>query len=205
MDRTTEPAIESPAADPVVPSAPAATSASPAKTALASGTTGTLPPRATQQPPPPPGNVRPCKTTQLSIRVIRQTGKGKAKAGLGIGLVSLTNTSANPCGLSGWPTVGLTRAGTAVAVPTTNVNAPRRPTGMILTAQRTAFAAIQWRGCPATATGCRSGDGFRIGAPGSIPANAQLAGFSATEQKGFGVSTIVVGSIQPTTTDIVNW
>ncbi|MFG1924797.1 DUF4232 domain-containing protein [Cryptosporangium sp. NPDC048952] len=158
---------------------------------------------ATQAPPPPPHNLGPCKTAGLDVRVIRQLGT--SKNGPGVGLVALRNTGTKTCALSGWPSVGLTKAGTPVDVPATKVNKPRQPVGMALQPQRTAFAGLQWRGCPPTATGCRSGDGFRIGAPGSSVAPAQLTGFSTAEQKGFPVGSIVIGSLQPTTTDIINW
>ncbi|TQS46746.1 DUF4232 domain-containing protein [Cryptosporangium phraense] len=166
---------------------------------------GTKPPLqpATQAPPPPPGDTAPCKTAQLSARVIRQLGTGKT--GPGVGLVILTNLGSRECALSGWPVVGLTSKGTALSVPATKVNRPHKPVGMLLKPRRTAFAGIQWRGCPPTATGCRTGDGFRVGAPGSTSIPAELAGFSSAEKKGFPVSAIVVGSLQPTTTDILNW
>ncbi|GAA3395920.1 DUF4232 domain-containing protein [Cryptosporangium minutisporangium] len=158
---------------------------------------------ATQAPPPAPGNLAACKTGQLSVRVIRQLNK--AKNGPAVGLVALTNKGTRPCSLSGWPTVNLTRGGAAVGVPTMNVNQPRTPVAVALAPQRSAFAGLQWRSCPPTATGCRTGDGFRVGAPGSGSATAELAGFSTAEQKGFAVSRIMIGAIQPTTTDIINW
>lgn len=165
---------------------------------------GSTPPApATQAPPPAPHNLRPCKTPGLNIRVIRQLGTSKNSPG--VGLIALTNTGTKACALSGWPSIALTKAGTPVGVPATNVNEPRQPVGMALQPQRTAFAGLQWRGCSPAATGCRSGDGFRVGAPGSSLAAAALTGFSTAEQKGFGVSGIVIGSLQPTTTDIVNW
>jgi len=158
---------------------------------------------ATQQPPPAPGNLAACKTGQLSIRVIRQLNKGKK--GPGVGLVAFTNVGSTSCALSGWPTVGLTRGGAPVGVPSINVNQPRSPVAVALRPQRSAFAGLQWRSCPPTATGCRTGDGFRVGAPGSNSTTAELAGFSTAEQKGFPVSRLVIGSMQPTTTDIINW
>ncbi|MFI5954259.1 DUF4232 domain-containing protein [Cryptosporangium sp. NPDC051539] len=165
-------------------------------------TTAPLQP-ATQAPPPPPGNTAPCKTTQLSVRIIRQLGTSKTSPG--VGLVILNNLGGKACALSGWPVIGLTSGGTALRVPATNVNRPRRPVGMLLQPRRTAFAGVQWRSCPPTATGCRIVDGFRIGAPGSTAIPAELAGFSSAERKGFAVSAIVVGSLQPTTTDILDW
>ena len=62
---------------------------------------------ATQSPPPAPGNLAPCKTAQLSVRVIRQLGK--TKNGPGVGLAVFTNKSSRACALSGWPTVTATR------------------------------------------------------------------------------------------------
>ena len=158
---------------------------------------------ATQAPPPAPHDVRPCKTPGLRIRIIRQLGTSKNAPGTG--LIALTNTGTRTCALSGWPSIALTKAGTPVGVPATNVNKPRQPVGMALQPRRTAYAGLQWRGCSPAATGCRSGDGFRVGAPGSSLAAAALTGFSTAEQKGFGVGGIVIGSLQPTTTDIVSW
>lgn len=158
---------------------------------------------ATQAPPPPPGNLPACKTAQLDVRIIRQLGT--SKSGPGVGLAVFTNNATKSCSLSGWPSVGLTRAGTPVGIATTKVNRPRAPVGMALRPDRTAFAGIQWRTCPPTATGCVAVDGFRLGAPGSTTTQATLAGFTSAEQKGFPVSSLVVGSLQPTTTDIVNW
>ncbi len=158
---------------------------------------------ATQAPPPAPGNLAPCKTAGLNVRVIRQLGTSKNAPG--VGLIALRNTGTKTCALSGWPAVGLTKAGALLGVPATNVNKPRKPVGMALQPQRTAFAGLQWRGCAPTATGCKSGDGFRVGAPGSGTVAAELSGFSTVEQKGFPVSAILVGSLQPTTTDIISW
>lgn len=158
---------------------------------------------ATQAPPPPPHDVSQCRTSQLTIRVVKQVGT--AKSGPPVGLIALTNRGPRACALSGWPSVGLTSGGESLSLSVTRVNEPRPPVAMTLEPQRSAFSGMRWRACSPTTSGCRRGDGFRVGAPGSSSVPADLSGFSPTEREGFGISALVIGTLQPTTADIINW
>lgn len=154
---------------------------------------------ATPPPPPPPRNVDPCQAQHLTIRVVHQPS---ADPGAMVALVAITNTGTSGCALSGWPTVSLSRNGTEVGVPTTKVNKPRSPVGMVLRNNQTAFAGLHWKACAAIEISCRTGSGLRISAPGADPVEAELLGFPS---KQLLMSVMEIGSVQPTTTNIINW
>lgn len=114
----------------------------------------------------------------------------------------LTNSGTRACALSGWPTVTRTHDDARVTIPTTNINQPRSRAGMVLRKKRSAFAALRWTTCAATASGCRSFTGLQIGAPGADQIQARLLGFPTKQLR---TSAVQIGSIQPTTTDIISW
>jgi hypothetical protein len=154
---------------------------------------------ATAAPPPPPDNLDLCKARHLMIRVVHQP---TADLGATSALVTITNTGVSTCALTGWPTVALTRNGLDVGVPTTNVSEPGPPVGMGLSAGRSAFAGLRWKGCAPTAITCRTGSGLLIGAPGADPVQAKLLGFPSKQLR---MGALQIGAIQPTTTNIVDW
>lgn len=201
-------AEESAANAPLMPSAAGSAVATATGTVTPSASVGpqrvsSAPAPATASPPPRPSNTAACKTSHLAVRVIRQPANDVGRQATA--LLALTNTGPRTCGLSGWPTVALTRGGATIGLPTTNVNEPRRPVGIALVPNRTAFAGIRWRSCTPAERGCRTGTELQIATPGSRPATAELIGFEGPEHERLAMTALQIGPLQPTTTDILAW
>jgi hypothetical protein len=143
-----------------------------------------------------------CKTRRLGVRVSR---RGTAPGGAVRAVLIFTNTGANACALTGWPTIALDDGGHERKPVATTVAEPTSPVDVVLQPGVSAFAGLRWTPCDADSPGCAAGGRLLAAAPGSDLVEAELSDFSLALRKQITIRSIVIGSIQPTTTGITSW
>ncbi|GAA0233583.1 DUF4232 domain-containing protein [Cryptosporangium japonicum] len=124
-----------------------------------------------------------------------------------VGLVALENASERACMLQGRAAVTLTNAADEnVPVPTVAVDEPGPAVSFLLPPGSTAFQGITWTPCDKGDSACGVGNGLRVTLPGSTsPLTAELLEFPAPEKNDITMSSLRVGTIQPSRQGVVAW
>ncbi|WP_035853541.1 DUF4232 domain-containing protein [Cryptosporangium arvum] len=141
-----------------------------------------------------------CTAEDIQVDVTRQPSGP-------VGLVALENASERACTLDGRATVTLTNAADEdVSVPTAAVDQPGPAVSFLLPPGTTAFQGITWTPCSKGDSSCGVGNGLRVTLPGSTtPLNAELLDFPAPEKNDITMSSLRVGTIQPSRQGVVAW
>jgi predicted Ser/Thr protein kinase len=155
---------------------------------------------------PTPAKARLCRTSDTRVTVTAQsddpTAVGTQKA-----IVSLVNRSGTACRVDGRVYLRLYNAADEpVPVPTRAVNQPGRAVAMVLRPNGGAFQGIKWQACDRTDEDCPTGNTIR----GSLEASATgvvatLEGFPAAVDSDITMSSVQLGTLQPSTEGTVAW
>jgi hypothetical protein len=130
------------------------------------------------------------------------TAPGTQKA-----IVSVANESGTACRVEGRVHIRLYNAADeAVDVPTRAVNEPDKAVGMVLRPGGGAFQGIKWEACDRGDSDCPVGNTLR----GSLEASAQgavatLDGFPPPTRSDITMSSLQIGTLQPSTHGTVAW
>ena len=153
--------------------------------------------RTGQAPACAPGDIKPALIGQA------RAGTATARSAM----LQLTNKSGHTCRLYGWAGVTLYNAAAeAVFVPTQKVPQPGAPVTVDLKPGATASAGIKWTICDKQSSDCPAGNTLIVSLPGratGVPAN--LAEFPALEKSDITMTSLEIGSIQPSHEGVVAW
>jgi len=145
-----------------------------------------------------PANNGACAAGQLRVRVVHQPPDRPGGAEQGV--ITLTNDTATPCTLSGWPQFALAdEDGDDIAV---NVAKTGRPIPVRLARGQTAFAGLRWSVC---SDRCTTGAHLRLGPPGGGSSETTLLGFPPSGPRRVALGSPQVGPIQAGTANIFSW
>ncbi|MDR7273680.1 DUF4232 domain-containing protein [Catenuloplanes atrovinosus] len=127
----------------------------------------------------------------------------------GVALLTITNTSAAPCRLTGWPKLGLLAAdGSALTVPVREVPQPGPATPADVAPGQSAYAGFRWTSCDKSATDCAVATTLTV-APegGGAPVTATFTGVAGGTQTvdELPLSALTVGTLQPSPQGVVAW
>ncbi|MEV4704196.1 protein kinase domain-containing protein [Actinoplanes sp. NPDC049316] len=156
--------------------------------------------------PPRTKAVRTCRNADTSVTVTAQsdnpTTSGTQKA-----LVSVSNTSDASCRVDGRLTIRLYNAADeAVPVPTRGVNEPGEAVKMVLRPGGGAFQGIKWQACDKSDADCPTGNTLRGSLdPSSRGVVATLEGFPAAVDSDITMSSLQLGTLQPSPQGTVAW
>ncbi|SDY95789.1 Protein of unknown function [Amycolatopsis xylanica] len=163
------------------------------------------PSSSTETPVAPAAAKKPVeaeKTCTIKADLNTQPDGGKA-------LLALTNTGTGPCTLQGWPTVGFLAANdSAIKVPVKKVDQPGAGPKIVLEPGRSAFAGVKWTTCDKGEDTCFVATTVKVTAPGTTkPVVADFIGAEGGGQKvtQLPVSSVEVGTLQPSTQGVVAW
>ncbi|MFF5176286.1 DUF4232 domain-containing protein [Micromonospora sp. NPDC000089] len=120
-------------------------------------------------------------------------------------MLVLTNASHSPCRIKGWADLALTNArGDRVPLNATRVDQPGPTTPTALAAGASAFAGVKWTTCDKNS--CPAGNTILVTVPGGTKATpARLTGFPAPEKSGITMTSVQIGTIQPSNQGVVAW
>jgi hypothetical protein len=122
-------------------------------------------------------------------------------------IISLVNKSSTACRVDGRVYIGLYNAADErVSVPTRSVDEPGSAVDMVLRPDRGAFQGIKWQACDRGDADCPIGNTVR----GSLEASAggvvaTLEGFPDPAQSDITMSSLQLGTLQPSTQGTVAW
>jgi hypothetical protein len=187
--------------------APATTAPATAATATAapSTTTSERPARASVPAEGGSATVPGCLNNDVEVEVTFQpqatTGKNRS------GLVAVTNTSGDTCQVRGHFAMLLVNAANElVDVPRELVDEPGRAVTVTLEPGRSAFAGIKWTACDKAADDCGVGVGMRYNLQSSTDGKfAELTGFPPGEASALTMSSLKIGTLQPSRQGVVAW
>ncbi|WP_328465365.1 DUF4232 domain-containing protein [Actinoplanes sp. NBC_00393] len=146
-----------------------------------------------------------CRTGSLKATIAAEPAEGTEQTGV----VTLINDSTEPCAINGWLTITLVNgAHQPVKVPTVRVDEPGPATEFPLAADAVAYAGLKWTTCTRGEEGCGAGNFLRydVGLSTAGPA-AVLEGFPKNKRRNNVVtmSSLEVGSLQPSRTGVTDW
>jgi hypothetical protein len=157
------------------------------------------------------GTVRPsvtplCRSSDIAITIIAQSDDPTA-AGTQRALIAIVNNSPRACRVDGRVHVRLYNAADEqLPIPTKNVDEPGEATDMILRSGGGAFQGMKWQTCNRDQDGCPAGNTFR----GSLESSgagvvAQQEGFPAEVESRITMSSLQLGTLQPSPEGVVAW
>jgi eukaryotic-like serine/threonine-protein kinase len=211
-----EPEAASTGAPPAVASAPAATPV-PSAAVSAVPSAGPSPSARTAASPAPQAPVvvpshtpakpvRLCRSSDTEVSISAQNDDPTA-LGTQRGLISVANKSGTSCRIDGRAFIRLYNAADEqVAVPTRNVNQPGRAVEMILRSGGGAFQGMKWVACDRGDADCPVGNTLR----GSLESSSEgvvaaLDGFPDPNRSNIAMSSLQLGTLQPSTQGVVAW
>ena len=150
--------------------------------------------------------VRLCRSSDTRVTITAQSGN-PAAPGTQKALISLVNDSGTACRVDGRVHVRLYNAADeAVAVQTRSVDEPGEAVEMVLRPGGGAFQGMKWQACDRADAGCPTGNTLR----GSLEASAagvvaDLEGFPAPVSSTITMSSLQLGTLQPSPQGTVAW
>ena len=146
-----------------------------------------------------------CRTENLDA-VITAQNEPSAR-GTSMALVQLTNAGSNPCRIDGWASISLVDAADEVVdVPTEKVREPGDPAPTTLKPDASAWFGIKWTGCDKGSPDCPAGNTLRFSLEASTDGDvATLEDFPAAERSDITMSSLKIGSVQPSRQGVVAW
>jgi len=154
------------------------------------------------------GNTRTvpgCLNNDVSVNVAFQP---QATAGNHrSGLVTVTNTSDHTCQVRGHFAIApINPAGETVDVPLKLVDEPGKAVTINLQRRRSAFAGIKWTVCDKADSDCRVGNSLRYNLQSSGNGKvAELEGFPPAVANAITMSSLQIGTLQPSRQGVVAW
>ena len=153
----------------------------------------------------PPTKVRLCGNGDITVAISAQgdvTTIGTQK-----GLVNVVNNSRTSCRVDGRAFFRLYNAADEqVDVPTRSVNEPGPAIDITLRRGGGAFEGIKWQACDRDDADCPTGNTIRGGLVSSSEGVvADLDGFPAPEDSQITMSSLQLGTLQPSTEGVVAW
>jgi hypothetical protein len=153
----------------------------------------------------PPVKVRTCGNADIKIAISAQDDV--ITAGRQRGLVNVVNKSRTSCRVDGHAFFRLYNAADEdVDVPVKAVSQPGKPVDITLRPGGGAFQGIKWQACDRDDVDCPTGNTIRGSlVPSSEGVVADLDGFPAPEESLITMSSLQVGTLQPSTEGVVAW
>ena len=146
-----------------------------------------------------------CLNNDVTVNVTfqPQASAGKHRSGL----VTVTNSSDHSCKVRGHFAIApINPANETIDVPQELVNQPGRPVTVNLKPGTSAFAGIKWTVCDKADSGCRVGNSMRYNLQSSGHGEvAELEGFPRPEKNDITMSSIQIGTLQPSRQGVVAW
>ena len=123
------------------------------------------------------------------------------------GLVTVTNSSGHTCKVRGHFAIApINPANETIDVPQELVNQPGRPVTVNLKPGTSAFAGIKWTVCDKADSDCRVGNSMRYNLQSSGKGKvAELEGFGKAEANAITMSSMQIGTLQPSRQGVVAW
>jgi hypothetical protein len=155
---------------------------------------------------PTPTAVRLCRSADTGITIIAQSDN-PTKVGPQTAIISLVNKSGAPCRVDGRVYLRLYNAADEpVPVPTVTVDQPDRAVEMVLRPNGGAFQGIKWEACDRSDGDCPTGNTVRGGLEESAGGVvATLEGFPAAVRSDLTMSSLQLGTLQPSPQGTVAW
>ena len=153
----------------------------------------------------PPTKVRLCTDADITVAISAQGDV--TTAGTQKGLVNVANKSRTSCRVDGRAFIHLYNAADErVDVPATSVDQPGPAVAITLRPGGGAFQGIKWRACDRDDADCPTGNTIRA----SLRSSAQgvvagLDGFPAPEDSRITMSSLQLGTLQPSRQGVVAW
>ena len=153
----------------------------------------------------PPTKVRLCTDADITVAISAQGDV--TTAGTQKGLVNVANKSRTSCRVDGRAFVRLYNAADErVDVPATSVDQPGPAVAITLRPGGGAFQGIKWQACDRAGADCPTGNTIRA----SLRSSAQgvvagLDGFPAPEDSRITMSSLQLGTLQPSRQGVVAW
>lgn len=156
---------------------------------------------ATAKPSTVPGCLNDDVT--LSVTFQPQAVSGDHRSGL----VSVVNTSDHTCKVRGHFAIApVNSAGETTDVPLELVDQPGKAVTINLKPRTGAFAGIKWTACDKAAGDCRVGNSLKYNLQSSGTGKfAELEEFPAPEKNAIAMSSMQIGTFQPSTQGVVAW
>jgi hypothetical protein len=153
----------------------------------------------------PATRVRLCGNGDIRIAISAQDDV--VTPGPQRGLVNVVNRSRTSCRVDGHAYFRLyDAADEQIDVPAKPVNQPDRAVDITLRPGGGAFQGIKWVACDRDASGCPAGNTIRGGlASSSAGVVADLDGFPAAAESRITMSSLQLGTLQPSTEGVVAW
>jgi hypothetical protein len=123
------------------------------------------------------------------------------------GLVTVTNTSDRTCKVRGHFAIApVNPANETTDVPLEMVDQPGKAVTINLKPRTSAFAGIKWTVCDKAALDCRVGNSMRYNLQSSGNGKfAELEGFPPAEANAIAMSSLQIGTLQPSRQGVVAW
>jgi hypothetical protein len=123
------------------------------------------------------------------------------------GLVSVTNTSDHACKVRGHFAIApVNPANETTDVPLELVDQPGKAVTINLKPRTGAFAGIKWTVCDKADSDCRVGNSMRYNLHSSGNGKfAELEGFPSAEKNAITMSSLQIGTLQPSRQGVVAW
>jgi len=153
----------------------------------------------------PPTKVRLCTDADITVAISAQGDV--TTAGTQKGLVNVANKSRTSCRVDGRAFIHLYNAADErVDVPATSVDQPGPAVAITLRPGGGAFQGIKWQACDRAGADCPTGNTIRA----SLRSSAQgvvagLDGFPAPEDSRITMSSLQLGTLQPSRQGVVAW
>jgi hypothetical protein len=123
------------------------------------------------------------------------------------GLVTVTNSSDHTCKVRGHFAIApINPANETIDIPQELVNQPGKPVTVNLKPGTSAFAGIKWTVCDKADSDCRAGNSMRYNLQSSGKGKvAELEGFPPAEANAITMSSLQIGTLQPSRQGVVAW
>jgi eukaryotic-like serine/threonine-protein kinase len=157
-------------------------------------------------PASPPPAVRRCGNGDIKVSISAQNDDPTA-IGAQRGLISVANQSRTDCRVDGRAFITLYNAADEqVSVPTQPVEEPGPAIDIVLKPGGGAFQGMKWQACDTGDADCPTGNTLR----GSLTSSsegvvAELEGFPSPERSQIAMSSLQLGTLQPSTEGVVAW
>ena len=146
-----------------------------------------------------------CLNNDVAVNVTfqPQATAGKHRSGL----VTVTNSSDHTCKVRGHFAIApINPAGETLDLPQELVNQPGKAVTINLKPRGSAFAGIKWTACDKADSDCRVGNSMRYNLQSSGKGRvAELDGFGKAEANAITMSSMQIGTLQPSRQGVVAW
>ncbi|MEV6346969.1 DUF4232 domain-containing protein [Actinoplanes sp. NPDC051851] len=144
-----------------------------------------------------------CRSEGVKTSVELQEAEGTTQRAM----VIVTNSGKSNCTLDGWVAISLVNAADEVVdVPTSRVKEPGPAEPITLKPGTSAFAGIKWTSCDKGDDTCGVGNTLRYNLEASTDGPvAELSGFPNPESSAITMTSLKIGTLQPSNQGVVAW